>query len=92
MRGLFVHPQQVRDIVKRHAQIQRARWQISQHAGEGQMTLQCECEQPSHALEQAIRSSVRECTKLRAQVQWFTPATLPDDGKLIIDQRPFISG
>ncbi len=92
VRGLFVHPQQVQDIVKRHAQILRARLQISQHAGEDQMTLQCECEQPSRALEQAIQSSARECTKLRAQVQWLAPATLPDDGKLIIDQRPSISG
>ncbi len=92
VRGLFVHPHQVQDIVKRHAQILRARLQVSQHAGEDQMTLQCECEQPSHALEQAIQSSARECTKLRAQVQWLKPATLPDDGKLIIDQRPSISG
>jgi phenylacetate-CoA ligase len=87
VRGLFVHPQQVQDIVKRHAQILRGRLLISQLAGEDQMILQCECAQPDQALALAIQNSVRECTKLRAQVQWLTPATLPEDGQIIVDQR-----
>ena len=91
VRGLFVHPQQVQDIVKRHAQILRARLLIAQLAGEDRMILQCECAQPSPALEIAIQNSVRECTKLRAEVQWLTPTALPEDGRFIVDQRPPIS-
>ncbi len=87
VRGLFVHPQQVQDIVKRHTQILRGRLLISQLEGEDQMIMQCECAQPNQALELAIQNSVRECTKLRAQVQWLTPAALPGDGRFIIDQR-----
>jgi phenylacetate-CoA ligase len=81
----------VQDIVKRHAQILRARLLIAHIAGEDQMTLQCECKQPSHALGLAIQNSVRECTKLRAQVRWLAPAVLRAEGPIIIDQRPLIS-
>ena len=87
IRGLFVHPQQVRDVLRRHTQLLRARIEVSQRGHEDVMTLHCECAQPSDDLALAIQRSVRECTKLRADVQWHSPGDWPDDARHIVDLR-----
>jgi len=38
-------------------------------------------------LAEAIAGSVRDVTKLRAEVQIVAPGSLPNDGKVISDQR-----
>jgi phenylacetate-CoA ligase len=53
------------------------------------MTLRVEAAEHSPALQQSIAHSVRDLTKLRADVQCVTPGSLPNDGKLIEDARSY---
>ena len=52
------------------------------------MTLQCELRAAGSAdVAQAIGATVRDICNLRAEVRLVAPGTLPNDGKVIDDQR-----
>ena len=89
VRGMFVHPKQVADIVKRFAQVTRARLVVSGEMANDQMQLRVECREPSDALAAQIADAVREVTKLRADIELLAPGTLPNDGKVIEDTRSY---
>jgi phenylacetate-CoA ligase len=86
VRGLFVHPEQVAEIVRRHKSITRARLVVEQPAGADEMTLLIEGEQPAEDAAR-IAEAVQAVTKLRGSVRRVPPGSLPDDGKLIEDRR-----
>jgi phenylacetate-CoA ligase len=88
IRGMFVHPSQVADIVRRHPEIARARLEVSNPDNVDTMRLLCEApENPT--LAKAIADSAREITKLRAEVVFQAPSSLPNDGKVIDDVRRY---
>jgi len=90
VKGMFVHPSQIDQVAKRHAQIARARL-IIQHDSQNNdvMTLHCEVNAGDASLKHAISDAIREITKLRGEVSFVTPGSLPNDGKVIDDQRKF---
>jgi phenylacetate-CoA ligase len=90
IRGMFVHPSQVAEIVKRFPDIQRARLVVSGEMANDQMTLQVEtaCTAPE-GLQARVGEAIREVTKLRGDVQVHLPGTLPNDGKVIEDARSY---
>jgi phenylacetate-CoA ligase len=51
------------------------------------MTLQCECASSSEALRAAIVATLRSVTKLGGDVELATAGSLPNDGKVIADER-----
>jgi phenylacetate-CoA ligase len=51
------------------------------------MTLRCECASPSEALREAIAATLRTVTKLSGGVELVAVGSLPNDGKVIADQR-----
>jgi phenylacetate-CoA ligase len=53
------------------------------------MTLVCEVAETPQGLAEALVASVREVTKLRAEIQLVAPNTLPNDGKVIEDARKY---
>ena len=92
VRGMFVHPEQVAAAVSRHPEIRRARLVVSGEMANDQMTLLCEIPgQPEAAaaaeIARQIAESVREATKLRAEVRLVAVGSLPNDGKVIEDAR-----
>jgi len=91
VRGLFVHPGQIAQIVRRHPEIARARLVVEGEMANDRMTLRCELAAGAGALSQAlaesIGASIREVTKLRGEVQAVAPGSLPNDGKVIEDAR-----
>ena len=90
VRAMFVHASQVQNIVRRHPEILKARLVVSGQMANDSMTLQCEVAgTPDPALEANIAASIREVTKLRADVAFVAPGTLPDDGKVIEDARDY---
>lgn len=89
VRAMFVHPSQVADIQRRHPEILRARLVISGQMGNDDMTLVCETAIPGAALEAALVASIRELTKLRGEVRFADPGSLPNDGRVIEDQRKY---
>ena len=90
VRAMFVHASQVQNIVRRHPEIVKARLLVSGRMANDSMTLQCEVAgAPDAALATAIAATMRDVTKLRGEVAFVAPGTLPDDGKLIEDARDY---
>ena len=87
VRGLFVHPEQVAEIVRRHKSIIRARLVIERPASADQMSLHIEMGEPAESVG-AIAESAQAVTKLRAEIVRVPEGSLPNDGKIIEDRRP----
>ena len=89
VRGMFVHPSQVADVVRRHPEILRARLVISGTTGSDKMVLRVESRVRGEDLGARIAESVRDVTKLRSDVEWAEAGALPNDGKVIDDIRTY---
>jgi phenylacetate-CoA ligase len=88
IKGMFVHPEQVAAIVKRHPEIVRARLVVTNPDSNDTMVLRCEAP-ASDGLAAAIADSLRELTKLRGSVEFVAATSLPNDGKVIADERKY---
>jgi len=86
VRGMFVHPQQVGEIVRRHPAIRRARLVIDRPQSADVMTLLIETAAPDEA--DAVAATAQAVTKLRAAISCVAAGSLPEDGRLIEDRRP----
>src|SRR5713226_6447761 len=89
VRAMFVTPAQVNDVTRRHPEVLRARLVVEGEAGNDRMTLKCEARDRPAGLAQAIVASIRDVTKLRGEVELVPPGSLPNDGKVIEDQRKY---
>jgi phenylacetate-CoA ligase len=89
IKGMFVHPEQVAAVVKRHPEIGRARLVVTNPDSSDLMTLNCEVGAPGGNLDKAIADTVRDVTKLRAEVKLVPVGSLPNDGKVIEDARKY---
>ena len=90
IRGMFVHPAQVADIIKRFPEVARARLVVTGAMANDAMTLKVEtaCGGPD-ALAAKIGEAIRDVTKLRGDVEFLLPGSLPNDGKVIEDARSY---
>ena len=89
VRGMFVHPSQVAQVLKRHPELLRARLVVEGEMANDRMTLHVEAATAPEGLAQAVTHSVRELTKLRCEVLLAAPGSLPNDGKVIEDARRY---
>jgi phenylacetate-CoA ligase len=89
VRGMFVTPKQVGDIVRRHPEILKARLVVEGETGDDRMTLRCEVKGRPEGLAAAIVASIRDLTKLRGEVALVEPGSLANDGKVIEDARKY---
>jgi phenylacetate-CoA ligase len=87
VKGMFVHPPQIAEIVKRHPEVIKARLVVSGKAGSDVMTLLCETSTTDPALAAAIAETIRAVTKLGGTATLQSPGTLPNDGIVIEDSR-----
>ena len=85
---MFVHPEQIAAIVKRHPEIRKARLVVTNPESIDSMALHCEASSDA-ALVRAISDSIREVTKLRGEVALVKLGSLPNDGKVISDERKY---
>jgi phenylacetate-CoA ligase len=88
VKGMFVHPEQIAAVQKRHPEILRARLVVTNPDSSDAMTLRCEGSGDAAATA-TIADSLRELTKLRGTVEFVAPGTLPNDGKVISDERKY---
>jgi phenylacetate-CoA ligase len=86
VRGLFVHPEQVAEILRRHKSIVRARLVVERRANADEMILLVELVEPDEGVAR-MAETVQAVTKLRGTVDRVPAGSLPDDGKLIEDRR-----
>ena len=89
IRGMFVHPGQVAQVLRRFPELLRARLVVSGEMANDVMTLQVEAAGAPEGLDQRVGQAIRDVTKLRAEVQVFAPGSLPNDGKVIEDARSY---
>ena len=86
VRGLFVHPHQVAEVLRRHG-LHRGRLVVDNEGGEDRMTLRVEG--AAGEMPRALEASLRDVTKLRGEVQAVGAGELPNDGKVIDDRRRY---
>ncbi len=92
VRGMFVHPSQVAAVMHRHPEIVRARLVVAGGTVDGNwqadaMILRAEAAERHEGLAASVAASIRDITKLRGEVELCALGSLPNDGKLIDDQR-----
>ncbi len=96
VRGMFVHPGQVAEVLRRVPHAKRARLVVEGEMANDRMTLKCEVDAAgaaaaggAEALSAQLADAVREVTKLRGEVEIVAPGSLPNDGKVIEDARKY---
>jgi phenylacetate-CoA ligase len=88
IKGMFVHPKQVAEVAGRHPELGRLRLIVGRAAEQDTMTLLAECAAPGEGLSAAVASTLQAVTKLKGEVRLVAPGSLPNDGKVIADERP----
>src|SRR5882762_10425055 len=87
VKGMFVRPEQIAEIGRRHPNLGRLRLVVTRKDETDAMTLRAECASPNEALQSEVEETLRAVTKLRGKVELASPGSLPNDGKVIADQR-----
>ncbi|EKS36459.1 phenylacetate--CoA ligase family protein [Afipia broomeae] len=87
VKGMFVRPEQIAEIGKRHPELGRLRLVVTRDRETDAMTLSAETATPADALRDAVASTLRAVTKLSGNVTFVSPGSLPNDGKAIADER-----
>jgi phenylacetate-CoA ligase len=89
VKGMFVHPSQIAQVVKRHPEILKARLEVTSQDNLDEMTLRCEVAGGDAGLADIITGTLQSVCKLRGRVALATPGELPNDGKVIADLRSY---
>jgi len=84
IKGMFVRPEQVADIARRHPAIAKLRIVVRRDNEQDVMIVMAEAATP----DDRLGATVREITKLGAAIEWHPIGALPNDGKVIADERP----
>jgi phenylacetate-CoA ligase len=88
VKGMFVDPAQIAEVLRRHPGIARARLVVAREAAADAMTLLVEPSQGTTPDAAAMEATLREVTRLGGTVSIAEPGSLPNDGKVIEDTRP----
>jgi phenylacetate-CoA ligase len=90
VKGMFVHPENIAKVAKAHPELGRLRLVVTRAANEQDiMTLKAEAGSQDANLAARIAETLAAQTKLRGEVQLVAPGTLPNDGKVISDERTY---
>ena len=89
VRGMFVQPGHVGEIIRRFPEVGRARLVISGAMANDAMTLRCEVDGQPEGLAERIAGAIRDVAKLRGEVEFVAPGSLPNDGVVIEDARKY---
>ena len=89
IKGMFVRPEQVAAFVSHHEEVHRARVIATRDGEMDVMTVQIETRASNPKL---YEGTVLDTLKLRGKVELVPPGTLPNDGKVIEDQRSYDQG
>ncbi|HYA72268.1 MAG TPA: phenylacetate--CoA ligase family protein, partial [Roseiarcus sp.] len=88
IKGLFVHPAQVVEVGKRHPELGAVRLIVRRQGEQDAMTLAAEVANARSGLASEVAATLQSVTKMRGAVEFVAPGALPNDGKIIADERP----
>jgi phenylacetate-CoA ligase len=89
VKGMFVHPEQVAAVASRHKDVGRLRLVVRRVGEQDSMTLQAEAPVNDESLKARLMESLQAMTKLKGEVEVVAPGSLPNDGKVIADERTY---
>lgn len=89
VRGMFVRPEQVAEVLRDVPGVVKARLVVSLEGDRDVMLLRAEAAEAGIA--SALEAALRARTKLRGMVEIVPPGSLPNDGKVIDDMRPVVA-
>jgi phenylacetate-CoA ligase len=87
IKGMFVRPEQVAEIGKRHPELGRLRLVVTRQGETDVMTLKAEAAASDARLQDAVTATLRAVTKLSGAVDLVPSKSLLNDGKVIADER-----
>lgn len=86
IKGMFVRPEQVAELVDRHPEVKKVRVVVTRQGEKDEVSVLIESEKKHLA---QYRESVSAILKLNIAVEVVAPDSLPNDGKIIDDQRVY---
>ncbi|MEC3860865.1 phenylacetate--CoA ligase family protein [Mesobacterium sp. TK19101] len=86
IKGMFVRPEQVAALVSRHEEVSRARVIATREGEMDVMTIQIETDGNN---PDTYSGTVSEVLKMKGRIELVGKGTLPNDGKVIDDQRVY---
>jgi phenylacetate-CoA ligase len=89
VKGMFVQPAQIAEVLKRHPEIGKVRLVVDRHGGKDVMTLNCETREEGADLAARIADTLRAVAKMKGEVALVAPGSLANDGKVIDDVRDY---
>jgi phenylacetate-CoA ligase len=87
VKGMFVRPEQIAEIGRRHPELGRLRLVVTRAGETDVMTLRAEAVARDPKLQEALAATLRGVTKLSGTVELVPVGALPNDGKVIADDR-----
>jgi phenylacetate-CoA ligase len=89
VKGMFVHPEQVAEVAKRYPGLGRMRLVVGRAGEQDVMTLRAEAGVSDEGLKARLAETLQAVTKLKGAVEFVAPGSLPNDGKVIADERTY---
>ncbi|MDR7222912.1 AMP-binding protein [Aminobacter aminovorans] len=88
VKGMFVDPAQIAAIGRKFPALGRLRLVVSREAEQDVMLLKAEASSTDGELQAELEAALQAATKMRGGVEIVAPGSLPNDGKVIADERP----
>jgi phenylacetate-CoA ligase len=89
VKGMFVHPADVAEIGKRHSELGRLRLIVRRAGDHDEMVLRAESTAAYAGLVERVAETLSAVTRLKGTVELVAPGSLPNDGKIIADEREY---
>lgn len=88
IKSMFVDPAQIDKIARKHAELGRLRLIVRRENEQDVMHLRAESSERGEVFAATLRASLQAITGLNGTVELVEPGSLPNDGKVIADERP----
>ena len=89
VKGMFVDPAQINDISKRHPALGRLRLVVTRENEQDVMTLKAESYGNGEIVVEELEETIQTVCKVRGRVELVGAGSLPNDGKVISDERDY---
>ena len=87
VRGMFVHPRQVDEVLTRFPQIGRCQLVVTRTQHRDELTIRLETPAPATDLSERVENALRDVLKVRGEVVVVPPGTIAPDARRILDER-----
>jgi phenylacetate-CoA ligase len=89
VKGMFIDPAQIGEIAERHSGLGRLRLVVGRENEQDVMVLRVESASQDDGLREALAATVQSICKVRGSVDLVPMGDLPNDGKVISDERDY---